>query len=125
MTKASNQRMGRRNGSQSNANSRASASDRKHDDKQVRQNKSIKLGADNTGKLEDWQGGGEASSGSRRGGNSVSSNTQRERGSAARGAASAGDSGTQRRGASTSSGTRSGASDGSTRGNGAGRGKQR
>ena len=51
MTKASNQRMGRRSGSQSNANSRASASDRKHDEKQVRENKSIKLGADNTGKL--------------------------------------------------------------------------
>jgi hypothetical protein len=58
MTKASNQRMGKRNGSQSNANSRASAGDVKHDDKQVRQDKSIKLGADNTGKQEDWQGGG-------------------------------------------------------------------
>jgi len=67
MTKASNQRMGKRSGSQSNANSRASASDRKHDDKQVRQGKSIKLGSDNTGKLEAWQGGGEASTGSRRG----------------------------------------------------------
>jgi hypothetical protein len=57
MTKASNQRMGKRSGSQSNANSRASASDRKHDAKQVRENKSIKLGTDNSGKLADWQGG--------------------------------------------------------------------
>lgn len=57
MTKASNQRMGKRSGSQSNANSKASASEKKHDDKQVRQNKSIKPGTDNTGKLPDWQGG--------------------------------------------------------------------
>jgi hypothetical protein len=46
-----------RNGSESNKNSRASASDRKHDDKQVRENKSTHLGADNSGKLKDWQGG--------------------------------------------------------------------
>jgi hypothetical protein len=70
MTKASNQRMGKRSGSQSGANSRASASDRKHDDKQVRENKSIKLGADNTGKLADWQGGGTAAGGGRTDGNS-------------------------------------------------------
>ncbi len=57
MTKASNQRMGRRNGSQSNADSLASATERKHEDKQVRQGKSIKAGSDNSGKLKDWQAG--------------------------------------------------------------------
>jgi len=57
MTKASNQRMGKRTGSQSNAKSRASASDKKHDEKQILENKSIKPGTDNTGKLKDWQGG--------------------------------------------------------------------
>ena len=63
MTKASNQRMGKRNGSQSGANSRASASDRKHDDKQVREGKSVKLGSDNNGKLQDWQGGAKGAGG--------------------------------------------------------------
>lgn len=43
--------------SQSNANSRASATDVKHDRKQARQNQSIKPGTDNRGKLKDWQGG--------------------------------------------------------------------
>jgi hypothetical protein len=57
MTKASNQRMGRRNGSQSNANSRASASDKKHDQKQVRSEKSLKSGTEQRGKMKEWQGG--------------------------------------------------------------------
>jgi hypothetical protein len=57
MTKASNQRMGRRNGSQSNANSRASASDKKHDRKQVRDEKSLKAGTEQGGKMKEWQGG--------------------------------------------------------------------
>lgn len=57
MTKASNQRMGKRSGSQSNANSKASASDRKHDEKQLRENKSIKAGTEQRGKMKDWQGG--------------------------------------------------------------------
>jgi hypothetical protein len=67
MTKASNQRMGKRNGSQSNANSRASASEREHDDKQVREDKSIKLGADNSGKLAGSEGGGNAAATGRHG----------------------------------------------------------
>ena len=50
-------RTGSRNGSESNRGSRASASDRKHDAKQQREGKSIHLGADNSGKLKDWQGG--------------------------------------------------------------------
>jgi hypothetical protein len=48
---------GNRSGSESNKRSRASASDRKHDDKQLREGKSTHLGADNRGKLKDWQGG--------------------------------------------------------------------
>jgi hypothetical protein len=57
MTKPSNQRMGKRTGSESNARSKASASDKKHDQKQVRDEKSIKLGTEQGGKLKDWQGG--------------------------------------------------------------------
>ena len=57
MTKAGNQRMGKRNGSQSNANSKASASDRKHDEQQSRENKSIKAGTQQRGKMKDSQGG--------------------------------------------------------------------
>jgi hypothetical protein len=57
MTKASNQRMGKRNGSQSNANSAASASDERHERKEVREKKSIKAGADNSGKLKKTEGG--------------------------------------------------------------------
>jgi hypothetical protein len=56
MTKGKSKGSGR-TGSQSNNASRASASDRKHDRKQVRQGKGIKLGSDNSGKLKDWQGG--------------------------------------------------------------------
>lgn len=54
MTKASNQRMGKRNGSQSNARSRASASDRQHDEQQVRH---IKVGTEQRGTMKDSQGG--------------------------------------------------------------------
>ena len=57
MTKASNQRMGKRSGSESNARSKASASDRKHAEKQVSENKSVKAGSDNQGKLKEGQGG--------------------------------------------------------------------
>jgi hypothetical protein len=57
MTKSSKQRTGKRTGSESNARSRASASDKKHDQKQVRDEKSIKLGTEQGGKLKDWQGG--------------------------------------------------------------------
>lgn len=57
MTKPSNQRMGKRTGSESNARSKASASDKKHAEKQVRAEKSIKLGTEQGGKLKDWQGG--------------------------------------------------------------------
>jgi hypothetical protein len=48
---------GRRSGSDSNNASRASASDRRHDRKQMLEDKSIKLGTDVRGKLKDWQGG--------------------------------------------------------------------
>lgn len=48
---------GSRSGSDSGNHSRASASDRKHDEKQVRQGKGIKLGTEQGGKLKDWQGG--------------------------------------------------------------------
>jgi len=57
MTKASNQRMSKRSGSQSNANSRASGSDGKHDREQQLKGKSMKSGVDNQGKRKDWQGG--------------------------------------------------------------------
>lgn len=57
MTKPSNQRTGKRTGSESNARGKASASDKKHDQKQVRDEKSVKLGTEQGGKLKDWQGG--------------------------------------------------------------------
>lgn len=57
MTKASNQRMGKRTGSQSNARSAASPSDREHDEKRVREDKSIKSGTEQRGKMKDSQGG--------------------------------------------------------------------
>jgi hypothetical protein len=56
MTKGKS-KTGSRSGSDSNNASRASASERRHDDKQARQGKSIKLGTEQSGKLKDWQGG--------------------------------------------------------------------
>ena len=56
MTKGKS-KSGSRNGSQSNNHSKASASDRKHDAKQVRERKSVHLGTDNSGKLKESQGG--------------------------------------------------------------------
>lgn len=46
-----------RTGSQSNNNSRASGSDRQHDEEKKQQGKSIKLGTENSGKLKEPQGG--------------------------------------------------------------------
>ena len=48
---------GGRTGSQSNRGSRASASDRQHDEKQLREGKSIKLGSENAGKRKRSEGG--------------------------------------------------------------------
>lgn len=48
---------GSRSGSDSNNASRASASDRRHDDQQVRQGKSLKAGTEQRGKQKDSQGG--------------------------------------------------------------------
>jgi hypothetical protein len=48
---------GSRSGSDSNNASRASASDRRHGERQVRQEKSIKAGTEQGGKLKDRQGG--------------------------------------------------------------------
>jgi hypothetical protein len=48
---------GSRSGSDSNNASRASASDRRHDEKQVRQQKSIKAGTEQSGKLKASDGG--------------------------------------------------------------------
>jgi hypothetical protein len=53
MTKASNIRKGKRNGSESNANSKASASDRKHQEQRLQEDKSIKLGTDQSGKTRE------------------------------------------------------------------------
>ena len=53
MTKASNIKGGKRNGSQSNADSKASASDRKHDEKQIQEGKSIKMGTEQAGKMRE------------------------------------------------------------------------
>lgn len=50
-------RLGRRNGSQSNAGSKASASDARHDEQQNREGKSLKTGTGQRGKMKDWQGG--------------------------------------------------------------------
>ena len=49
MTKGKSKAAGR-TGSQSNNQSRASASDRRHDERQMAENKSIKAGSDNRGK---------------------------------------------------------------------------
>lgn len=48
---------GGRSGSDSNNHSRASASDQRHDRKRMLQDKSIKAGAENRGKLKESQGG--------------------------------------------------------------------
>jgi hypothetical protein len=56
MTKGKS-KTGSRSGSDSNNASRASASDRRHDDRQVRQDKSIKLGTEQSGKRKDSEGG--------------------------------------------------------------------
>jgi hypothetical protein len=59
MTKGkSKERLGKRNGTQSNASSRASASDRQHDERQVVERKSIKAGTEQGGKMKERQGGG-------------------------------------------------------------------
>jgi len=46
-----------RNGSDSNSNSRASASDRKHDRRQIDTGKSLKAGTETSGKRRASQGG--------------------------------------------------------------------
>ena len=56
MTKGKS-KTGSRSGSDSNNASRASASDRRHDDQQVRRDKSIKLGAEQSGKRKESEGG--------------------------------------------------------------------
>ena len=48
---------GGRTGSRSNNASRASASDRQHDEKQLRESKSIKAGSENAGKRKKSLGG--------------------------------------------------------------------
>jgi hypothetical protein len=48
---------GNRSGSDSNNASRASASDRRHAKQQLREEKSLKAGTDNRGKMKDWEGG--------------------------------------------------------------------
>jgi hypothetical protein len=48
---------GSRSGSDSNNGSRASASDRRHDQVQQREGKSLKAGTEQGGKMKDWQGG--------------------------------------------------------------------
>jgi hypothetical protein len=48
---------GSRSGSDSNNNSRASASDRSHKKQRIAQDKSLKAGSDNSGKLKESQGG--------------------------------------------------------------------
>lgn len=49
--------LGKRTGSRSNNASRASASDRRHDEQQVEQGKSFKAGTEQRGKIKDSQGG--------------------------------------------------------------------
>jgi hypothetical protein len=51
MTKGKS-KTGSRSGSDSNNASRASASDRQHEQKKVRQDKSIKLGTEQSGKID-------------------------------------------------------------------------
>jgi hypothetical protein len=48
---------GSRSGSDSNNASRASASDRRHEERRVREGKSIKAGSEQSGKLKSDQGG--------------------------------------------------------------------
>ena len=48
---------GSRSGSDSNNASRASASDRRHDERQVVEQKSTKAGTEHSGKLKQAQGG--------------------------------------------------------------------
>ena len=48
---------GSRSGSDSNNASRASASDQRHDEKRVRQQKSIKAGTEQSGKMKVSEGG--------------------------------------------------------------------
>jgi hypothetical protein len=48
---------GSRSGSDSNNNSRASASDRRHEEKKLLEGKSVKLGTEQRGKLKDSEGG--------------------------------------------------------------------
>jgi len=56
MTKGKS-KTGSRSGSDSNNASRASASDRKHDRNRVLADKSIKIGAEQSGKMKKSQGG--------------------------------------------------------------------
>lgn len=56
MTKGKS-KTGSRSGSDSNNASRASASDKRHEDARVRQKKSIKAGTEQSGKLKQSQGG--------------------------------------------------------------------
>ncbi|TFZ03077.1 hypothetical protein EZ313_17850 [Ramlibacter henchirensis] len=56
MTKGKS-KTGGRSGSDSSNASRASASDRKHDKKKMQDDKSIKLGTEQSGKMKDSQGG--------------------------------------------------------------------
>jgi hypothetical protein len=56
MTKGKS-KTGSRSGSDSNNASRASASDRRHDQRKVVEDKSLKAGTEQGGKRKDWQGG--------------------------------------------------------------------
>jgi hypothetical protein len=56
MTKGKS-KTGGRSGSDSNNASRASASDRKHDKKKMLEDKSIKIGTEQSGKKKESQGG--------------------------------------------------------------------
>jgi hypothetical protein len=56
MTKGKS-KTGSRSGSDSSNHSRASASDRRHDAKQVREDKSIKLGTEQSGKRKQSENG--------------------------------------------------------------------
>jgi hypothetical protein len=56
MTKGKS-KTGSRSGSDSGNNSRASASDRRHDEKKMQQDKSIKLGTEQSGKRKRSEGG--------------------------------------------------------------------
>jgi hypothetical protein len=56
MTKGKS-KTGSRSGSDSNNHSRASASDRRHGEKRMREEKSIKLGTEQSGKLKQSEGG--------------------------------------------------------------------